>query len=186
MAICPPFVEADLDTNFIEKHADLIFKKQNITLSDEVAIAAFIFYHKLTQQAQSTVSNSEDVHSPWHNLNSFRLNLAASQLLSLTFQDTKIQCILTNNAGNLSVDVNGEIFDITGEVVGDQVNLIVNTQHKQMNFAFDGNDLELFTEEGALHFQYYDGSQVEAEQQQDASLAAPMNGTVVKVLVAGR
>ncbi|SET89772.1 acetyl-CoA carboxylase biotin carboxylase subunit [Thalassotalea agarivorans] len=184
LAICPPFVEADLDTNFIEKHADLIFKKQNITLSDEVAIAAFIFYHKLTQQAQSTVSNSEDVHSPWHNLNSFRLNLAASQLLSLTFQDTKIQCILTNNAGNLSVDVNGEIFDITGEVVGDQVNLIVNTQHKQMNFAFDGNDLELFTEEGALHFQYYDGSQVEAEQQQDASLAAPMNGTVVKVLVA--
>ena len=81
LATSRPFVEAELDTGFIEKHSELIFHERHQDLERELPLAAMaLLLHK--QQQQRTRS-SLDPWSPWHSSNAWRLNEPHAHRLTL-------------------------------------------------------------------------------------------------------
>jgi len=81
LATCRPFVEAELDTGFIDKHAELIFHQRQQDLERELPLAAMALL--LDKQAQGAPRACLDPFSPWQTSNAWRLNEPHSHRLTL-------------------------------------------------------------------------------------------------------
>ena len=81
LATSRPFVEAELDTGFIEKHSELIFHDRHQDLERELPLAALAL---LLHNSNSRVTRScLDPWSPWQSSNAWRLNEPHAHRLTL-------------------------------------------------------------------------------------------------------
>ena len=78
----PAFIEADVETGFIKRHEEALFKQNNELDAIVHAQAALFLIHRVAQ----LVSRSDSA-TPWTNLSGFRLNHKASH--ELVFLDSK-------------------------------------------------------------------------------------------------
>lgn len=166
------FAQAELTTRFIEKyHADL-FADTSHLVNDYAVMAT------LAERFDEKHGVSQN---PWHTQHSFRMNQPRQFGLNLQFgeQLLDIQLVATENGWQQvhentlwQVDKHGEQFTFTQD--GRRFSAhILRTEH----------DIIVMTEQASLRFTRHNVADTLEQETAAGSLTAPMNGTVVQVLV---
>ncbi len=193
LATSKPFVEADIDTGFIEKNNDLIFHNNEKTLANELPIAALFLVLSKENNAKQQAQKSNDPNSPWYIADAWRLNEANLHTLVLAHNDTEYTVTVEQkrkgNDAYYSINVNGEQFDCQGEILttansNDTIVATINGHRSQTTFNQSENTISLYRTNGVFNFTHIlpDCGQNE-DDDNHGGLAAPMNGTMVGVLV---
>ncbi len=193
LATSKPFVEEDIDTGFIEKNHDLIFHNNEKVLANELPIAALFLVLSKENNAKQQAQKSNDPNSPWYIADAWRLNEANLHTLVLAHNDVEYTVTVEQkrkgNDAYYSIKVNGEQFDCQGEILttannNDTIVATINGHRSQTTFNQSDNTISLYRTNGVFNFTHVlpDCGQNE-DDDNHGGLAAPMNGTMVGVLV---
>jgi 3-methylcrotonyl-CoA carboxylase alpha subunit len=181
LATSRPFVEAELDTGFIEKHAELIFHERHQDLERELPLAALaLLLHK---QQKTGPGSSVDPWSPWHSSNAWRLNEPHTHRLTLHCHQQDHEIEVEQQGSLYIVHAAGRETQLQGELVGDILHLEVEGHRQRGTLARTHDGFTLYLPEGACHFHEVLPDTGEADVAgAGAGLTAPMNGTIVALL----
>ncbi|MBL4823213.1 MAG: acetyl/propionyl/methylcrotonyl-CoA carboxylase subunit alpha [Colwellia sp.] len=193
LATSAPFKSADIDTGFIENNYDLIFHNNEKTLVNELPITALFLILSKENKAKQQALTSNDPHSPWYNANAWRLNEANLHTLILAHNDTEYTVTVEQkrqgNDAYYAIEINGEKFDCQGEVLttplnNDTIVATINGYRSQTTFNHFENTISLYRANGVFNFTHIlpDCGQ-QGNDDNHGGLTAPMNGTMVSVLV---
>ncbi|MBK6511072.1 MAG: acetyl/propionyl/methylcrotonyl-CoA carboxylase subunit alpha [Haliea sp.] len=182
LATCRPFALAQLDTGFIEEHRDLIFHEQSQDLARELPLAAFaLLLHKQQQRAPASCI---DPYSPWQNNNAWRLNEPHIHRLQLHCHQADHVVNVEQRGAQYRLSIGGQETLIEGKLDGDTLHFEVGGHRRRGTLARTHNSFTLYLPEGACHFHEVLADTGEADSAGgDNALKAPMNGTVVTLLV---
>ncbi|MCP5204140.1 MAG: acetyl/propionyl/methylcrotonyl-CoA carboxylase subunit alpha [Pseudomonadales bacterium] len=181
LATCQPFVEAQLDTGFIDKHAELIFHQRQQDLERELPLAALALL--LDKQARGAPRACLDPFSPWQQSNAWRLNEPHSHRLTLHCHGADHPVEVEQAGGGYIVRAAGRELRLLGELNGDTLQLDVEGHRQRGTLARTPDGYTLYLAGGACHFREVLPDTGEADAGGAAGgLAAPMNGTIVALL----
>lgn len=163
----PAFAAAELDTDFIPRHQSQLLPPPT-PLSEEfwqAAAAAF------TQSEPARV-REDDTHSPWSSMQGLRFGATSEVDLHLTCDD-QAQVIKLRDDSTASF-----------QLIGDQL-LIGRNGLRQQHLALRRDNTLFLKWAGDLHaVKRFDPiSAADASQAPKGGLTAPMNGSIVRVLV---
>jgi 3-methylcrotonyl-CoA carboxylase alpha subunit len=188
-----PFITADIDTGFIEKNHDLIFQQDEKSLVNELPIAAIFLILSKKNKAKQQAKQSNDPHSPWNNANAWRLNEANLHNIILAYNNIEYPITVEQKCqgkdASYAINVNGKKFNCQGEILmsshnDDTIIATVNGHRSQTTFNHFENTISLYRTNGVLNFTHIlpDCGQND-DDDNHGGLTAPMNGTMVSVLV---
>lgn len=182
----PAFVDADLDTGFIEKHHTSLFE------TDESRTNGYVPLICLYLILQSETRNSRAHQDPWEHLGAWRLNQPTEYAYEIiieghpyhlaareeTKHSTRNFHITAHGEGlNVSVTANASLLEhtVTAEIDG---------HLQRVRFSPTDSGYTLFGQLGMLNFAVTQADFGAADKvNMDTNFTAPMNGTVVDVLV---
>ena len=178
-----PFISAEVDTGFIEKHHALIFHDSKADLERELPLAAFaLLLHQ--QRESSTKGGASDPWSPWQNSGAWRLNEPHLHRINLLCHQQEHEVRVEQRGDLYIVSAAGRDVHIRGELVDDTLHLDMDGHRQQGTLAITTDGFTLYLPAGACHFSEVLPDTGEADTGgSNASLSAPMNGTVVTLLV---
>ncbi|RRJ83755.1 acetyl/propionyl/methylcrotonyl-CoA carboxylase subunit alpha [Aestuariirhabdus litorea] len=190
LANCPAFRAAELDTGFIDKHHAEIFLEGEERLARDLPLAALYLVLRQQQQAEQAARHSRDPFSPWHQTQGWRLNAPSQRHFSLLLHEQAYPLVVEERRSGAAcgyrIEGAGTVYcqDARGRLEGSQ--LRANLDGYQLNATVSEHDgiISLYTADSALSFRL---QRPDLGEQQDAgsagALNAPMNGTVVALLV---
>jgi 3-methylcrotonyl-CoA carboxylase alpha subunit len=182
LATSRPFVEAELDTGFIDKHADLIFHHRQQDVERELPMAAIALLLYKRQQANSR--SRVDPWSPWEGSNAWRLNEPHARQLTLHCHQEDHEIRIEQRGERYLVSAAGRETELQGHLQGDVLHLDVEGHRQRGVLARTEDGFTLYLSRGACHFREVLPDTGEADASgADSGLVAPMNGTIVTLLV---
>jgi 3-methylcrotonyl-CoA carboxylase alpha subunit len=175
-----PFKQAQLTTDFIERHNDSISTATIVEV--DTYLPAIALAYLLSERA-----NCEDSleNTPWGIYDGFRSNLVHQQSIALVIND-KIHTVSTtmNSANQWILDNNGKQHVVSGIITSDTLLYSLNGVKTKLPIMFNNAEISLFTPQGMLTAQIQAADLGELGEDDHAnSVIAPMNGTVVALLV---
>ncbi|MFV0277572.1 MAG: acetyl/propionyl/methylcrotonyl-CoA carboxylase subunit alpha [Parahaliea sp.] len=187
LATCEPFRRAELDTGFIARHAELIFPQRQQDLARELPVATLaLLLHRRQQCGQRACI---DPWTPWASPNAWRLNAVHRQHISLSCQGRE-HTLSAEWLGDAYRIRTGELdVVIKGQLEGDTLRFEQDGHLQRATLAVtlssSGTAFTLYLGTGAITFSDLLPDTGEADTSgSGGGLAAPMNGTVVSLLVA--
>ena len=155
LASSQAFRRGDVNTGFIEEHEDEIFHRRQADLDYAAPLAAQAILASRKESAQDLAEQSNEPNSPWHQVNQWRISDDSPQRLNVTIGTEQVEVITENSA--LATNIKA-VSDATG--------------------------FNLFTPNGVFHCaETQPDLGLDQDQDSSGNLAAPMNGTVVTLLV---
>lgn len=179
LADAAPFRALDLDTGFIEKHQELLFPDAHLDSQFCLVMAAAYFLE--TARADSTIKG--DAHSPFSAQNGWRLNSVYARPMKLMQADELHELSILEQQGEYEITVDDASYRVEASLNGDALNVVINGHRLTVHCFQDGDNLTLFHEGEQFQCRQHRDTFSESEESGDGSLAAPMNGAVVAVLV---
>lgn len=179
LANAGPFREQDLDTGFIDKHRELLFPANRLDQQFCLAIAAAYFLE--TAKAGNTIKG--DTFSPFSSQNGWRLNSEYARPMKLMLGEDLHELSILEQQSEYEVTVDEASYRVSATLNDDALNVIINGHRLTVHCFQDGDNLTIFHEGEQFQCRQHRDTFSEIEQAGDASLAAPMNGAVVAVLV---
>jgi 3-methylcrotonyl-CoA carboxylase alpha subunit len=163
----PAFANAELDTGFIPRHEAQLLPPVTELPAEFWQLAAEAFV-----QSEAPLQRHDDYHSPWACNNGLRLGLPAQIDLHLACQNER-QVVRLRHASASTVQLQGEVLQVEREGL------------RQQHLAIRRGDSLYLHYAGELRsIQRVDPiAEVEASHQHHGGLTAPMNGSIVRVLV---
>jgi 3-methylcrotonyl-CoA carboxylase alpha subunit len=163
----PAFANAELDTGFIPRHEAQLLPPVTELPAEFWQLAAEAFV-----QSEAPLQRPDDCHSPWACNNGLRLGLPAETDLHLSCQGER-QVIRLRHASTSTVQLQGEVLQVERDGL------------RQQHLAIRRGDSLYLHYAGELRsIQRVDPiAEVEAGHQHHGGLTAPMNGSIVRVLV---
>ena len=153
LAISQAFQNGDVDTGYIEEHEAEIFRQRDRDIDYAAPLAAAAIFKLREQQAQIQAAHSTEPNSPWHLCNSWGQPPSA---LTIQIQQAEVSVATSANQSDLA-----------------------NT-----SIAITESGFDLFTPEGFFHCSEVGPDLgLDTDNTDGGSLRAPMNGTVVSLLV---
>ncbi len=188
LATSKPFIEEDIDTSFIEKNNDLIFHDTKQILQNELPIAALYLVLSIHKTAQQNAQQSNDPCSPWHNANAWRLNEAHTHKLILAHNNEEYNIEVEQKRQGTDayylISINGEQFDCQGSLNEELITVNINGHRSQATVSCTDSNISLYRENGVFTFTHIKADCGQHENDDShGGLTAPMNGTMVSVLV---
>jgi len=179
LATSSAFMNAELDTGFIEKHQNALFDQTQSDLDNNLTlISLFLILNQATSSATS----------PWESSNAWRLNQPNMHSHEIEIQGK--QYLLSSQE---SGSAENRFFEVTssnatlrasGELEGSVLSAEINGHRQQATVTFHDDTYTLFTEHGALDFLLVKPDLGEDDgASAGGDFTAPMNGTIVDVLV---
>ena len=213
LANCEPFKKADIDTRFIEKNYDEIFnadvesafqsddvkgdketnKEKDKNIKKETYYLAALYC--LLEQAQNASVNSihsRDPHSPWHSSDAWRLNEANNHKLTLNIDEQVIDISAEQLSSKLpstpsprfAITIYAQTLLAQGVLNNNTLNAEINGHQSCVTVSDTNGDYQLFTDTKSIRFNRVLPDLGEVNDTGVAGgLAAPMNGTLVTLLV---
>ena len=153
LAISQSFQNGDVDTGYIEEHEAEIFRRRDTDIAYAAPLAAAAIIKLREEQAAINAHRSAEPSSPWHLNNSWGL---PQPKLCIQIQQTEV-----------TVSTNKGLTDLSNSSV-----------------AITDSGFDLFTPQGYYHCAEVDPDLgLDTDNTDGGSLRAPMNGTVVSLLV---
>jgi 3-methylcrotonyl-CoA carboxylase alpha subunit len=193
------FIEADLDTSFIQSYSDVLFPSYNENVPLLLAAAALA---QLTANQHASKTAASDPHSPWAQSNAWRMNepnrQAVNLTLDLTEDSTDFQVEAEHKGANVYL-LRSELGTqkVHGTVIGDQISISLDGRSHTLTIArtnkgSSGSNSSASSKEAFTLF--FDGASIQghlpppdfgsADAAADGGgLQAPMNGKIVANLV---
>jgi 3-methylcrotonyl-CoA carboxylase alpha subunit len=178
------FTSADLDTGLIERSRAELFPPRE-SLSDEV-LAAAAYAELLAEEdaARSRAAASGDPHSPWDRVDGWRLNQDSHHAFALAEGGERhLVTVHFHDAGH-RLGIAGREFALEGERLADGRLLVrLDGRATKARAVRDGRDWHVFIDGAHRRLTLHDeleGLDIDAVS---GSLAAPMPGKVIAVMV---
>jgi len=184
LAGCGAFAQADLDTGLIERCRDELFPPG--TPAPDEALAAVALAELLLEQgsASERALASGDPHSPWNEVDGWRLNEDSHHDFVFTEGETQYPVTVRFLAAGQRVVIAGREYTLEGErLAGDALLVRLDGRAFKARALREGGDWHLFSAGGYRRISLRDelhGLDVDAG---GGTLAAPMPGKVVAVMV---
>jgi 3-methylcrotonyl-CoA carboxylase alpha subunit len=178
------FASADLDTHFIERHHEVVFRDRRGPLTRDLAAASLALL-QLRERANRAIG-SADCYSPWQDSTGWRLNVPHRQLLSIHCHGRDHAVVLEHREqGGYHFEIEGQRLDLHGAVEGERLTLEMNGHRLQALLATGSDCHTLFWDDGACEFSSsaVDLGDHGAADGADNDFSAPMHGSVVAMLV---
>ena len=178
------FAQADLDTGLIERCRDELFPPQ--TPAPDQVLAAVAQAELLLERAaaRSGAGISSDPHSPWNEVDGWRLNEDSHHDFVFTEGETPYPVTVRFLAAGQRVAISGREYALEGERLADGAFQVRLDGHAfKVRALRQGSDWHLFSDDGYRRLSLRDelhGLDVDAG---GGSLAAPMPGKIVAVMV---
>ncbi len=189
LATTDAFRQAELDTGFIAKHHDAIFHDQGSEARDILPLCAL--YLTLALDAQGAAAGPQaDPYSPWALNDAWRLNEPHRQCFDIRLQDTDwpvaVELVGRGAGRRYRIEVDGRTCEAQGELEGTDLIAVIDGHRQRVTIAAHDDSYSLYTQDYAVPFSRVpvDLGDLDLDQGGDASLAAPMNGTVVALVAA--
>jgi 3-methylcrotonyl-CoA carboxylase alpha subunit len=163
----PAFANAELDTGFIPRHEAQLLPPATDLPTEFWQLAAEAFV-----QSEAPQQRHDDFHSPWSRNNGLRLGLPAETDVHLSCQNER-QVIRLRHAATSTVQLQGETLSVESDGVRQQHLAIRRGDSLYLHYA---GELRSIHRVDPI-------AEVEASHQQHGGLTAPMNGSIVRVLV---
>jgi 3-methylcrotonyl-CoA carboxylase alpha subunit len=178
------FTSAELDTGLIERSRAELFPPRE-SLSDEV-LAAAAYAELLAEEdaARARASASSDPHSPWDRVDGWRLNQDSHHAFAFAEGDERhVVTVHFHDAGH-RIGIAGHEFALEGERLADDRLLVrLDGRATKARTVRDGRDWHVFIDGAHRRLTLRDeleGLDIDAVS---GSLAAPMPGKVIAVMV---
>ncbi len=184
LAVCRDFAEANLDTGLIERNRAGLLPARGQAPDEALAAAAFAELLEEEDAARERARTSGDPHSPWHRVDGWRLNESSHH--DFVFEDAGAEHLVSLRflPAGLRLVIGERNYSISGERLADGRLLVrLDGRTLKARAVRDGSDWHLFWEGEYRRIRLreeLEGLDVDAA---DGSLAAPMPGKVVAVLV---
>jgi 3-methylcrotonyl-CoA carboxylase alpha subunit len=177
------FAGADLDTGLIERCRDELLPPRS-PAPDHALAAVALAELQLEQSGARAGAVGADPHSPWNEVDGWRLNEDSHHDFVFTEGETTYSVTLRFLASGKRVAIAGREYTLEGERLADGALLVRLDGHASKVRALrEGDDWHLFGDGGYRKFSLRDelhGLDVDAG---GGSLAAPMPGKIVAVMV---
>ncbi|HCU65996.1 MAG TPA: 3-methylcrotonyl-CoA carboxylase [Rheinheimera sp.] len=171
----PAFAKAELDTHFIEHHQKVLFAPEQQEPTQALILAAL--YLLLKQQPAGTTS------SPWQSAIGWRMNENASVSFVLTQDETAKTVQITQSSDAFVVCVGDLCLTIKAQLQQDELMANISGHQCKVRVNQYGDTVSVFIKQQRFDFDYKTTVEVATNDESAGSLKAPMNGTVVAVLV---
>jgi 3-methylcrotonyl-CoA carboxylase alpha subunit len=183
LATADPFQRAELDTGFIERHQALIFRQRQEDLQRDLPMAALALF--LHRQQQAAPRSGVDPWSPWGSGTGWRLNEPHLHHVMLHCHQHDVHATLEHlPGGSFAICIDGQQTELRGELRGDALVFERDGHRRRATLACTTEGFTLYLADGACHFRELRPDTGETAQRAAAGgLNAPMNGTVVSLLV---
>ena len=173
------FVRANLSTQFIEQHGDALLKPVPAfptTMATELGHACIGAALTLHQQPS-------ELANPWQAGNAWRLNQASLQRFELSFQGEPLELLVRSNGHSFTVSVGETRLEIEAELRGDDLIVAYNGHQFKLCVALSDTKYTLFSRSGRVDYNAVDRTDEFGLTDDEGTLTAPMNGTIVAVNV---
>ncbi|XP_048397986.1 methylcrotonoyl-CoA carboxylase subunit alpha, mitochondrial isoform X1 [Stegostoma tigrinum] len=190
LAAHPEFEAGNVHTDFIPQHYDVLFPTKNATSKDVLCQAALALIRHERIQTNKFKAFSHDPFSPFSNSSGRRLNVLYSRNLVLLDGQNKVTMDVSyNHDGTYSIQVDGEVFHVFGELEKEgeatYLKCSVNGMVSKPKVVLTDNTIHLFSMEESVQVntpvpKYLVGIDAAGSQ---GGAVAPMTGTIEKVFV---
>ncbi|MGX5914387.1 acetyl/propionyl/methylcrotonyl-CoA carboxylase subunit alpha [Aliidiomarina sp. Khilg15.8] len=175
LATHPHFVRADLSTQFIEQHGESLLEPA-AGLPAELAhacIGAALSLH----QRPSASSN------PWSAATSWRLNQPAASYVDIVFADETLRLEVRQSGSDFTVIHGDSSIALRAELHEDRLEVTHDGHRFSLRVALGETHYALFSQHGRVDYQAVDKNAAFGLDEDEGTLTAPMNGTIVSVNV---
>jgi 3-methylcrotonyl-CoA carboxylase alpha subunit len=178
------FAGADLDTGLIERSRSELFPADAGAADEDLAAAALAELFAEQDHATSQARASGDPHSPWHIADGWRLNLGSHHAFVFAEGEKVHRVEVHFGEAGLRLSLDGRDQSLAGAREGDALRVTLGSKTFRARAFRDGAQWHVFRD-GLHHvLTLRDPAAVEGEEADGGSLAAPMPGKVIQVLVA--
>ena len=185
---CAAFERAELDTGFIEKHSDELFRnspgQRAEDLQSVIPMAALYVLLDQVQTSNTRRQNSKEADSPWNSAFGWRANSPAHCVLKLRWQDQEVTVAAEPLAGAKTQAFQLTIDDLNMEASATldkrTLTAVINGHRFSASVGKHGDEYSLYLPDRAFSFSRLKADTGEFDNAQSADhFAAPMNGTLV-------
>jgi 3-methylcrotonyl-CoA carboxylase alpha subunit len=186
LVTCAPFRAAELDTGFIERHREQVFREAAADRPAELAMAALYTIRRLAQKAAGEASRDADRYSPWHETGGWRLNEPHRLRLAIRYRDEELELDVSPRDGErdafiLSLD--GREIRFGGSLKGDTMQVDIDGIRQSVTAAEQQDEISLYHADGAFRFRALAAATGAADDTVDqGNPRAPMTGRIVTLL----
>jgi len=185
LATSPAFRAADLDTGFIEKHHGDVFHDTPGDLEEQLPLAALFLV--LRQEADMHASAVDDPCSPWRTAGGWRLNAPRRHRWELVLNgvshDIEMEQIGDAQQRHFLIHSAGRIVHATGHLEGQTLHADIDGYRRAVTVVGSDDRYTVFSERDAWDFARARPDTGEDSALPHGGFTAPMNGTIVAVLV---
>ncbi|WP_136680872.1 acetyl/propionyl/methylcrotonyl-CoA carboxylase subunit alpha [Neptunomonas sp. XY-337] len=174
-----PFRQEELDTGFIDKHSDLLFKRGNADIQSQLALATCFALEN--ERSDNLVKG--DPYSPFNKQNSWRLNATYARPMTWVVGDETHQVSIIEENDCYEITVDDATFKVSATLNDDHLHAVVNGHRISVHGFMNDTELTLFREGDQFKATQFRPTFDDNEGAAGGSLTAPMNGAIVAVLV---
>ncbi|WP_337843661.1 acetyl/propionyl/methylcrotonyl-CoA carboxylase subunit alpha [Rheinheimera sp.] len=172
----PAFAKAELDTHFIERHKEALFAPHQQETHQAALLAAL--YLLLQQRGEQPGSD------PWQQVSGWRLNEASTVHFALKNGDESHQVSLATDQSPMLASYAGVETAVSASLEGDELQANLAGHRLKVRVSQSGEQLSVFFKQQRYDFIYQTEGQSRLDEDSTGhGLTAPMNGTVVAVMV---
>ncbi|WP_100658262.1 acetyl/propionyl/methylcrotonyl-CoA carboxylase subunit alpha [Alteromonas flava] len=185
IAASAPFKNAELTTGFIDAHYDMLF---SASLSAGKELVVYAALSTLLMQVNQQRERSQFV-SAAHMLDGWRANELHQQIVQLQLNDdSHVEVTASFIPGRTlptwKIEVDGQTHTCCGQLSNGILDANIDGHRQQLTLAHQDNNYRLFTDRHSMQFsQVLPDLGLEDAQDTHGGLTAPMNGTIVALLV---
>jgi 3-methylcrotonyl-CoA carboxylase alpha subunit len=175
------FRAEELSTDFITRHESTLFAEAQLPLDYLVPLANLY----LTLKRQFADKPTNDPTSPWNASDNWKMNSPAIHASTIIVADEEFT-VHTVHTENQTYDMSFDntTCSVKGELDGNNLTAIINDHRQKAVVVETDSNITLFTEDATLTFSQKLADLGEEVHHDDGSgFKAPMNGTVVDILV---
>ncbi|MDE0950921.1 MAG: acetyl/propionyl/methylcrotonyl-CoA carboxylase subunit alpha [Halioglobus sp.] len=188
LASCQPFGAADLDTGFIKRHHAVIFRDTPQDIEKDVPLAALSLLLIENRKSEHEYVLSGDATSPWNFRNAWRSVERNVRTLKIILRDTEYfiqtEQKQIGSETHYSIAFRGDTVQARGTLEGNFLRAEIDGYQCKVTVAEHENSFFLYGAESALTFKLAKPDLGTADHMDTSGgLAAPMNGTMVALLV---
>jgi 3-methylcrotonyl-CoA carboxylase alpha subunit len=186
LAVSQPFRDAELDTHFIGKHHDLLFRASEEDRVQDLPLASLYLLLRM-EAATRDRAGGADAGSPWNSSNAWRLNQAAVHngaiVLNGTAYDVPVTEAGSGGQRRFRITAGGKTVMAAGELNGGELHADIDGYRQRVTVVPHDGIFTLFSQRGAMQFALAQADFGEDDGQSQAGVfTAPMHGVVVKLL----
>jgi 3-methylcrotonyl-CoA carboxylase alpha subunit len=184
MVACRAFREADLDTGLIERNRSELFPAGGALPDEVLAAAAFAELALEEELSRERARASNDPYSPWNRVDGWRLNLGSHHSFVFLQGGARHEVNVDFRDSGLRLRIAEREFAFGGERLADGMLLLrLDGRAFKARAVRSGRDWHLYSAAGQFRLALEDELHGAELADPGASLAAPMPGKVIAVLV---